>query len=81
MGKSNNRYCPHCGSPHERYYSIETAAVMLDCSPQAVRNWVRDRKIGYQKFGRMVRIPAAEIERFGEYHPTLEETAAEMLIR
>lgn len=47
----------------EGYYSIKTAAKLIDCSEQFFRNLVRDRKIGFVKFGRMVRIPVSEIEK------------------
>ena len=46
-----------------RYYSVKTAAKLLDCSEQFFRNLIRDRKIGFVKFGRMVRIPVSEIEK------------------
>ncbi len=73
MVKVRERYCPHCGSAQERYYSIETAAQLMDCSEQFFRNLVRDRRIGYVKLGRMVKIPRSELERLVTYWPSLEE--------
>ena len=78
---SKTHYCSHCGAAQERFYSVETVARMLDCSPQAIRNWIRDREIGFKKFGRMVRIPASEIEKRGEYYPTVKESVDELLSR
>lgn len=72
-GMSTNGYCPHCGAYQERYYSVENAAVMLDCSTHYFRNLIRDRKIGYVKIGRMIRIPVSEIEQLIEHHPTMKE--------
>ena len=81
MGKSANKYCPHCGSPHERYYSIETAARIMDCSEQFFRNLIRDRKIGYVKIGRMVKIPSSELEKLVTIRPSSEEEARNVLRR
>ena len=53
--------CEYCGSPLEQYYSVTTAANLLDCSEQFFRNLMRDRKIDYVKFGRLVRIPESAI--------------------
>ena len=72
-GQIKKRYCPYCGNPHERYYSIETAAMLLDCSEQFFRNLIRDRKIGYVKIGRMVKIPSSELEKLVTLKPSLEE--------
>ena len=71
--KINKRYCPYCGNSHERYFSIETAAMLLDCSEQFFRNLIRDRKIGYVKIGRMVKIPSSELEKLVTFKPSLEE--------
>lgn len=72
-GKIKKRYCPYCGNPPERYLSIETAAMLLDCSEQFFRNLIRDRKIGYVKIGRMVKIPSSELEKLVTFKPSLEE--------
>ena len=55
------QFCEHCGSPNEQLYSIESAAKLFDCSEQFFRNLVRDRKIGFVKVGRLVRIPHLEL--------------------
>ncbi len=73
MVKARERYCPHCGNTQERYYSIETAAQLMDCSEQFFRNLVRDRRIGYVKLGRMVKIPSSELEKLVSFRPSLEE--------
>lgn len=72
-GMIKKRYCPHCGDPQERYYSIETAAMIMDCSEQFFRNLVRDRRIGYVKIGRMVKIPSSELEKLVTFMPSIED--------
>lgn len=67
------KYCPYCGQSRERYYSIETAAMIMDCSEQFFRNLIRDRRIGYVKMGRMVKIPSSELEKLVTFRPSLEE--------
>jgi excisionase family DNA binding protein len=52
-----------CGSSLEKYYSVSSASMLIDCSEQFFRNLIRDRKIGFVKFGRMVRIPVSEIDK------------------
>lgn len=61
--RQKNQFCKLCGSSLEKYYSVATASELIDCSEQFFRNLIRDRKIGFVKFGRMVRIPASEIEK------------------
>ena len=63
------KYCEHCGSPLEKLYSIESAAKLFDCSEQFFRNLIRDRKIGYYKIGRLVRIPDSELLKIIEFKP------------
>ena len=72
-GMIKKKYCPYCGDPQERYYSIETAAMIMDCSEQFFRNLVRDRRIGYVKLGRMVKIPSSELKKLANFIPSLEE--------
>jgi len=68
-----NRFCKLCGSPLEKYYSVTSASELIDCSEQFFRNLIRDRKICFVKFGRMVRIPGSEIEKIKiEYHSISE---------
>ena len=64
------KYCEYCGSPLEQLYSIESAAKLFDCSEQFFRNLVRDRKIGFYKIGRLVRIPDSELLKIIEFKPT-----------
>ena len=73
MNTAPNRYCPYCGGRRERYYSIETAAQLMDCSEQFFRNLVRDRRIGYVKLGRMVKIPRSELEKLVTFMPSIDE--------
>lgn len=57
----------------EGYYSIKTAAKFMDCSEQLFRNWVRDRKITFVKFGRLVRIPISEIEKSMKVYQAIDK--------
>ncbi len=79
MVKARERYCPHCGNTQERYYSIETAAQLMDCSEQFFRNLIRDRRIGYVKLGRMVKIPSSELKKLANFIPSLDEELDEIL--
>lgn len=67
------KYCEHCGSPLEKLYSIESAAKLFDCSEQFFRNLIRDRKIGYYKIGRLVRIPDSELLKIIEFIPSIQD--------
>lgn len=78
-GRVDKKYCPYCGTPHERYYSIETAATLMDCSEQFFRNLIRDRRIGYVKVGRMVKIPRSELDKLVTFMPNLEEYVRDAL--
>lgn len=46
--------------------TIREAAEELGLSPATIRTWIRQRRLGYLRFGRAVRIPAAEIQRIVE---------------
>ncbi len=67
------KFCEHCGSYLEQYYSPKTAAQICDLSEQFFRNLIRDRKIKSVKFGRSVRIPASEIQKLMLEVPTIDE--------
>lgn len=79
MSKVTAKYCPYCGSSNERYFSIETLAKMFDCSEQFFRNLVRDKKIGYVKLGRLVRIPYSEILTYAELVPSMNQNINQLL--
>ena len=57
----------------EGYYSIKSAAHLIDSSEQYFRNLVRDRKITFVKFGRSVRIPATEIEKLKKVYNAIDK--------
>ena len=74
MAEHNKKqYCEHCGSPLEKLYSIESAAKLFDCSEQFFRNLIRDRKIGFYKIGRLVRIPDSELSKITEFIPSIQD--------
>lgn len=64
-------YCPYCGSSIEKYYSPESTAKLLECSVEFIRKLIRTREISYKKIGRLVRIPSSEIDRLGQYYPSI----------
>ncbi|TFB10202.1 DNA-binding protein [Candidatus Marinimicrobia bacterium MT.SAG.2] len=66
-------FCEHCASPLERHYSIESAAKLFNCSQQFFRNLIRDRKIGFIKVGRLVRIPHSELLKITEFIPSIQD--------
>ena len=79
MSKATAKYCPYCGSTTERYFSIEKLAKIFDCSEQFFRNLVRDKKIGYVKLGRLVRIPYSEVLSLSEYIPSMNEKINQLI--
>ena len=69
--KDRLRPVPVKGAPHqrpahqrpERPRTVSEAAEELGLSVHTVRAWIANRKIGYLRLGRAIRIPAAEIRR------------------
>jgi excisionase family DNA binding protein len=51
---------------NEQARTVREAAEELGLSPATIRAWIRQRKIGYVRLGRAVRIPASEIGRIVE---------------
>jgi excisionase family DNA binding protein len=45
---------------------VNEFAALLDVTPACVRRWLLERKIASIRIGRLVRIPASEIERLVE---------------
>lgn len=43
--------------------TVEQAAEDLNLSPSTVRAWIAQRRLGFIRLGRAVRIPSAEIDR------------------
>ncbi|MFC1746894.1 helix-turn-helix domain-containing protein [Candidatus Neomarinimicrobiota bacterium] len=81
MPKQRQKYCAYCGSSLEKLYSVESVADLLDCGKDTVRGWIRDRKIGYSKIGRMVRIPQSEIDKIITRRPSIDNLVTETLRR
>ena len=72
-GKYKNQFCALCGSLNEKYLSVSSASELIDCSEQFFRNLIRDRKICFVKFGRMVRIPISEMEKLKIEYQTISK--------
>jgi len=79
--KHTRKYCEFCGSSQERLYSIESASKLCDCSQQFFRNLVRDRRIGFVKVERMVRIPESELTKIIHFFPSIKDNVRELLMR
>lgn len=47
-----------------RGYAVETAAGLLDISPRAVDQLIRDKKLGFVWAGKRRVVPHAELQRF-----------------
>ncbi len=45
---------------------VNEFAALLDVTPACVRRWLLERRIASTRIGRLVRIPASEIERLVE---------------
>jgi len=73
LKRGKERFCGHCGSPLEHHLSIESAAQLYDCSEQFFRKLIRDRKIGFIRIGRLVRIPHSEIIKVSNSIPSLSD--------
>ena len=73
LKRDKERFCGHCGSPLERHLSIATASLLYDCSQQFFRNLVRDRKIGFIRLGRLIRIPESEIMKITEHNSSISD--------
>ena len=73
LKRGKESFCGHCGSPLEHHLSIETAAQLYDCSEQFIRNLVRDRKIGFVKIGRLIRLPQSEILKIIDTKSTISD--------
>ena len=51
---------------NETTKTVRQTAEELGLSPATLRVWLRERRIGYVRLGRAVRIPAGEIRRLIE---------------
>ncbi len=76
---SEPRYCSHCGGTMERFLSVETVSRLLDCSPETIRGWVRERKIGSVRVNGLRRIPAASLHEITTQLPSIKVLAAEAM--
>ena len=76
-----NQFCKICGSSLEKYYSVATASELIDCSEQFFRNLIRDRKICFVKFGRMVRIPISEIQKLKIEYPSISKIYENYIVK
>ena len=73
LKQENEKYCRCCGTPKERHLSVASAAILYDCSEQFFRNLVRDRKIGFIRIGKLIRIPESELQKIIKNLPSISE--------
>jgi excisionase family DNA binding protein len=50
----------------EQAFTVREAAGELGLSTATIRAWIRQRKIGYLRLGRAIRIPESELRRIIE---------------
>jgi len=53
-------------TPKKRLLSVPEFAAELGPTPACIRRWLLERRIASVKLGRLVRIPASELERIIE---------------
>jgi excisionase family DNA binding protein len=68
-----------------KYFTVTRAAEVLSCTPKAIRQRIARGELPYRRWGRLVLIPAEELEAFIEALPgksarqavaTIEESGA-----
>jgi len=69
MGKrkspnKDHKFCPHCGSTTERYFTLEEIAQQTSTSVESWRTRVKNREINYIKIGKSVRISHSALNDF-----------------
>lgn len=74
------KYCSYCGSTQERYYSAETVAEILDCSPETIRGWINDRKIDSFKIRGLRRISEADLKKVISRRQSIEQLTVDAMI-
>ncbi len=58
---SDHKFCPNCGSPTEKYLTLEQVAAQTSMSVEFWRSRIQSRDIDYVKIGRSVRIPQSSL--------------------
>ena len=71
--KRTNRFCPECGSRHEKLLSVKSFAELIDCSHETIKKWVQKRILRSFKLGGLVRIPISEVDRIGTFFPSIND--------
>jgi len=65
------KYCPLCGSPTERYLTLDELAYMTSMSVEFWRARIKAREIDYVKIGRAVRVPLSALESIIKQVPAI----------
>ena len=71
--KHRPKHCEYCGTPLEKYFSVDTCAKLCDLSGEFFRKRIRMRDIGFVKIGGAVRIPASELWDLIKHVPSDQE--------
>ncbi|MBT3574476.1 MAG: helix-turn-helix domain-containing protein [Candidatus Marinimicrobia bacterium] len=58
---NDHKFCPNCGSPTEKYLTLEQVAAQTSMSVEFWRSRIQSRDIDYVKIGRSVRIPQSSL--------------------
>jgi excisionase family DNA binding protein len=49
-----------------RLYSTDEVAQILNVTPRTVQHWIRIGKLPAMRYGRLYRVPAKDLQEFGE---------------
>ena len=67
----DHKYCHHCGSPTEKYLTLDELAHLTSMSVEFWRAKVKARDIDYVKIGRSVRIPQSSLSSIIKLVPAI----------
>lgn len=51
----------------QKYYSVEDVSIILDVPVKTIRQWVWQKKLPVQKFGRLVRVHKDDLAAFCQF--------------
>lgn len=78
MESSNSKYCSNCGREYERFLTVETASMIFDLSPNAIRGLIKRREIPFYKMGTRVRLSYHDITDCLVRYPALQEVKLDL---
>ncbi len=78
MESGESKYCSNCGHVYERFLTVETASMIFDLSPNAIRGLIKRREIPFYKMGRRVRLSYQDITDCLVRYPALQEVKLDL---